>query len=334
MKRISLFLLTNIAVLAVIAVLFSVFGIGDVLDEQGRDLDLGALLIFSAVIGLTGSFISLALSNPMAKWQTGAKLINDATDADSQWLLARVRAHSEAAGIRMPDVTIFPADGPNAFATGMRCHSALVAVSTGLLQTMRKNKVDAVLGHEIAHIANGDMVTLALIQGVVNTFVIFLSRIVGHFVDRVILKNKRGHGLGYWVSSIVAQILLGILASMIVSWFSRRREFRADEGGAGYAGPENMIAVLESLKGGSAELPGVAGQHIGLGNRRGSHGGTLRDPPAARYENHSATREPRRLKSSRSAIGRAASSALSSRSTAGSDCPRVRRSRRCRRSIE
>ena len=255
MKRIGLFLLTNIAVLAVIAVLFSVFGIGDVLDEQGRDLDLGALLIFSAVIGFTGSFISLALSKPMAKWQTGAKLINDATDPDSQWLVARVRAHSEAAGIQMPDVAIFPADGPNAFATGMRRNSALVAVSTGLLQTMRRNEIDAVLGHEIAHIANGDMVTLALIQGVVNTFVIFLSRIVGHFVDRVILKNERGHGLGYFVSSIVAQILLGILASVIVSWFSRRREFRADEGGAHYAGTENMIAALEALKGGSAELP-------------------------------------------------------------------------------
>jgi heat shock protein HtpX len=265
MKRIGLFLLTNIAVLAVIAILFSVFGIGDVLDEQGRDLDLGALLLYSAVIGFAGSFVSLALSKPMAKWQTGAKLINDATDPDSQWLLARVRAHSEAAGIRMPDVAIFAADGPNAFATGMRRDSALVAVSTGLLQTMRKNEIDAVLGHEIAHVANGDMVTLALIQGVVNTFVIFLSRIVGHFVDRVILKNERGHGLGYWVSSIIAQILLGILASMIVCWFSRRREFRADEGGASYAGTENMIAALESLKGGSAELPdsmvasGIAG---------------------------------------------------------------------------
>jgi heat shock protein HtpX len=255
MKRVGLFLLTNIAVLAVIAILFSVFGVGQVLDDQGRDLDLGALLAFSAIIGFAGSFVSLALSKPMAKWQTGAKVIDDATDPDSRWLVARVRAHADAAGIQMPEVAIFPADGPNAFATGMRRNSALVAVSSGLLRTMRKNEIDAVLGHEIAHIANGDMVTLALIQGVVNTFVIFLSRIVGHFVDRIILKNERGHGIGYFVSSIVAQILLGFLASMIVSWYSRRREFRADEGGARYAGSENMIAALESLKGGTAPLP-------------------------------------------------------------------------------
>jgi heat shock protein HtpX len=266
MKRIGLFLLTNIAVLAVITIIFSVFGIGNVLDEQGRDLDLGALLVFSAVIGFVGSFVSLAISKPMAKWQTGAKVISQATDPDSQWLVARVRAHAEAASIRMPEVAVFPADAPNAFATGMRRNSALVAVSTGLLRSMRRNEIDAVLGHEIAHIANGDMVTLALIQGVVNTFVIFLSRIVGHFVDRVILKNERGHGIGYFVSSLVAQILLGILASMIVAWFSRRREFRADEGGARYAGPENMIAALESLKGGTAVMPdGMTALGIGGG---------------------------------------------------------------------
>ena len=255
MKRIGLFLLTNIAVLAVISIIFSVFGIGNVLDEQGVDLNLRALLIYSAVIGFTGSFISLALSKWMAKRQTGAKIINDATDPDSQWLVSRVRAHAEAAGIQMPEVAIFPADAPNAFATGMRRNAALVAVSSGLLRSMRRNEIDAVLGHEIAHIANGDMVTLALLQGVLNTFVIFLSRIVGHLVDRVILKNERGHGIGYWVSAIAAQILLGILASMIVAWFSRRREFRADAGGAQYAGPENMIAALEALKGGAAKLP-------------------------------------------------------------------------------
>ena len=265
MKRIGLFLLTNIAVLAVIVVIFSVFGIGNVLDERGVDLDLSALLIYSAVIGFTGSFISLALSKPIAKWQTGAKVIDrESRDPDSQWLISRVRAHSESAGIQMPEVAIFPANAPNAFATGMRRNSALVAVSTGLLHGMRKNEIDAVLGHEIAHIANGDMVTLALIQGVVNTFVIFLSRIVGHFVDRVILKNERGHGIGYWIASIAAQILLGILASIIVNWFSRRREFRADQGGATYAGRENMIAALEALKGGSAELPdGMAASGIG-----------------------------------------------------------------------
>ena len=264
MKRIGLFLLTNIAVLAVIVVIFSVFGIGNVLDEQGVDLDLQALLIFSAVIGFTGSLISLAISKPMAKWQTGAKVIDDTRDPELQWLVSRVRAHSEAAGIQMPEVAVFPSDGPNAFATGMRRNSALVAVSSGLLHNMQRNEIDAVLGHEIAHIANGDMITLALIQGVVNTFVIFLSRIVGHFVDRVILKNERGHGIGYFISSIVAQILLGILASIIVNWFSRQREFRADAGGAQYAGTQNMIAALEALKGGTAELPdGMAASGIG-----------------------------------------------------------------------
>ncbi len=267
MKRIGLFLLTNVAVLAVIVVIFSVFGIGNVLDERGVDLDLPALLTFSAVIGFTGSFISLALSKPMAKWQTGAKVIDpkgEVRDPESQWLLSRVRVHAEAAGIQMPEVAIFPADAPNAFATGMRKNSALVAVSSGLLRGMRKNEVDAVLGHEIAHIANGDMVTLALIQGVVNTFVIFLSRIVGHFVDRVILKNERGHGIGYFVASLVAQVLLGILASTVVAWFSRRREFRADAGGASYAGTGNMIAALEALKGGTAPLPdGMTASGIG-----------------------------------------------------------------------
>jgi heat shock protein HtpX len=256
MMRIGLFLLTNLAIIVVISIIFSVFGIGNVLDEQGVDLDLQSLLIYSAVIGFTGSFISLALSKFMAKRSTGCQIIDETTrDPEAQWVFSRVRAHAEAAGIGMPEVGIFPADAPNAFATGMRRDSALVAVSSGLLRGMSRNEVDAVIGHEIAHIANGDMVTLALIQGVVNTFVVFLSRIVGHFVDRVILKNERGHGMGYFVSSIAAQILLGILASMIVSWYSRRREFRADEGGAQYAGTENMIAALERLKGGTAELP-------------------------------------------------------------------------------
>ena len=255
MMRIVLFLVTNIAVMAVISVLFSVFGVGQVLDANGVDLDLGKLLIYSAIIGFTGSILSLLISKPMAKWQTGAKLVNDASDPDSQWLVSRVRAHAQAAGIGMPDVAIFPADAPNAFATGARRDSALVAVSTGLMRGMKRNEIDAVLGHEIAHIANGDMITLTLIQGVVNTFVVFLSRVVGHIVDRVILKNERGHGIGYVVSSLVAQVLLGILASMIVSWFSRRREFRADVGGARYAGTENMIAALERLKGGVAPMP-------------------------------------------------------------------------------
>ncbi len=267
MKRIVLFLITNIAVLAVISILFSVFGVGQVLDANGVDLDLGALLIYSAIIGFTGSIISLLISKPMAKWQTGAQVIpDDARDPDSQWLVSRVRAHAEAAGIGMPEVAIFPADQPNAFATGARRDSALVAVSTGLLRGMRRNEVDAVLAHEIAHIANGDMITLTLIQGVVNTFVVFLSRIVGHFVDRVILKNERGHGMGYLLSSLVAQILLGILASMVVAWFSRRREFRADAGGAQYAGTENMVSALERLKAGTSPMPdGMAAFGIGGG---------------------------------------------------------------------
>ncbi|MEZ4279777.1 MAG: protease HtpX [Myxococcota bacterium] len=267
MKRIFLFLLTNIAVLAVISILFYVFGVGQVLDESGYGLDLGKLLAYSAIIGFTGSIISLLISKPMAKWQTGAQVISDdVRDPDAQWLVSRVRAHAEAAGIGMPEVAIFPADQPNAFATGARRDSALVAVSTGLLRGMRRNEIDAVLGHEIAHIANGDMITLTLIQGVVNTFVVFLSRIVGHFVDRVILKNERGHGMGYLLSSLVAQILLGILASMVVAWFSRRREFRADAGGAQYAGSENMVAALERLKAGTAPMPdGMAAFGIGGG---------------------------------------------------------------------
>lgn len=266
MMRIVLFLVTNIAVMVVISILFSVFGVGQVLDANGVDLDLGKLLIYSAIIGFTGSIISLLISKPMAKWQTGAQVIDDARDPESQWLVSRVRAHAEAAGIGMPEVAIFPADEPNAFATGARRNSALVAVSTGLMRNMRRNEIDAVLGHEIAHIANGDMITLTLIQGVVNTFVVFLSRVVGHIVDRVILKNERGHGMGYMLSSLVAQILLGILASMIVSWFSRRREFRADAGGAQYAGTENMVAALERLKGGTAPMPdGMAAFGIGGG---------------------------------------------------------------------
>jgi heat shock protein HtpX len=269
MMRIALFLLTNLAVILVISVIFSVFGIGNVLDEQGIDLDLGNLLVYSAVIGFTGSLISLALSKTMAKRSTGCVLIEDARDPEAQWVLSRVRAHAEAAGIGMPEVAIFPADEPNAFATGMRRNDALVAVSSGLLQKMNRNEVDAVIGHEIAHVANGDMITLTLIQGVLNTFVVFLSRIVGHFVDRVVFKTERGHGPGYWITSIVAQILLGILASIIVAWFSRRREFRADAGGAQYAGRENMIGALERLKGGTAELPdGMAAFGIGGGGMR------------------------------------------------------------------
>jgi heat shock protein HtpX len=266
MMRIALFLLTNAAVVLVISVVFSVFGVDGILDEQGIDLDLTGLAIYSAVIGFTGSLISLAISKWMAKRSTGCQNIEDSRDPEAQWIVSRVRAHSEAAGIGMPEVCVFEAEGPNAFATGMRRDNALVAVSTGLLRGMNRNEVDAVLGHEIAHIANGDMITLTLIQGVLNTFVVFFSRIIGHFIDRVVLKNDRGHGIGYWITSIIAQILLGVLASIVVAWFSRRREFRADAGGARFAGSENMIDALDRLRGGTAELPdGMAAFGIGGG---------------------------------------------------------------------
>jgi heat shock protein HtpX len=247
MKRILLFLGTNIAVLAVLAVVTRLLGLEGYLDEQGG-LDLNALLVFSVIIGFTGSFISLALSKSIAKWTTGARVIEQPSNSTESWLVNTVQKHATAAGIGMPDVAIYDSPEPNAFATGARRNSALVAVSTGLMRNMRENEVDAVLAHEIAHVANGDMVTLTLIQGVINTFVIFLSRVVGFFVDRVLLKNDRGYGPGFFISSLVAQILLGILASMIVMWFSRQRESRADEGGAKLAGRENMVAALERLR--------------------------------------------------------------------------------------
>jgi len=255
-KRILLFLGTNVAVLAVLAVAMKVFGLEGYLNEQGG-IDLMGLLIFSAIIGFSGSFISLAASKMIAKWTTGARVIEQPANSTEAWLVAAVQAHATRAGIAMPEVAIFDAPEPNAFATGPRRNSSLVAVSTGLLQHMQQNEIDAVLAHEVAHVANGDMVTMTLIQGVVNTFVIFLSRLVGFFVDRVILKNDRGAGPGFFITSLIAQIVLGILASMIVMWFSRRREFRADEGGAEYAGRANMVAALERLQAGqsSSHLP-------------------------------------------------------------------------------
>ncbi len=246
MKRILLFLATNIAVLVVLAVATRLLGLEGYLNEQGG-LDLQALLIYSAIIGFAGSFISLAMSKTIAKWTTGAKVIGQPANSTESWLVNAVQKHATAAGIGMPDVAIYDSPEPNAFATGARRNSALVAVSSGLMRNMRENEIDAVLAHEIAHVANGDMVTLTLIQGVVNTFVIFLSRIVGFFVDRVLLKNDRGYGPGFFISSLVAQIVLGILASTIVMWFSRQREFRADEGGAKLAGRENMVAALQRL---------------------------------------------------------------------------------------
>jgi heat shock protein HtpX len=248
MKRIALFVATNVAVLAVIYVVLNVLGVESFMTQNGQQLDLGALLVFSAVVGFSGSLISLAMSKMIAKMSTGAKVIATPRNAAESWLLNTVHRQADAAGIRRPEVAIYDSPDVNAFATGPTRNNALVAVSTGLLSRLSEREVEAVLGHEVSHVANGDMVTLTLLQGVVNTFVIFLSRIVGFFVDRVLLRNERGTGPGFFLASLVAQILLGILASMIVMWFSRRREFRADAGGAKLAGRDSMISALQGLQ--------------------------------------------------------------------------------------
>jgi heat shock protein HtpX len=256
MKRVFLFLATNIAILVVLSITLSILGVDRILDQQGVNLDLRALLIFSAVFGMGGSFISLAISKWTAKRMTGAEVITKPRNEAEAWLVDLVSRQAQAAGIGMPEVAIYDSPDMNAFATGMSRNSALVAVSTGLLRSMQRDEVEAVLGHEITHVANGDMVTLALIQGVVNTFVIFLSRVIGHVVDRAVFKVERGHGPAFWITTIIAQVVLGILASMIVMWFSRQREFRADAGGASLAGREKMIGALRRLQTGSqAALP-------------------------------------------------------------------------------
>ena len=248
MKRIALFLITNLAILVVLSIVLSLLGIDSLLAENGVDLDLQALLIFSAVIGMTGSFISLAMSKWSAKRMTGAQVITRPQNKTQQWLLTTVERQASQAGIKMPEVAIYQSPDVNAFATGMSRNNALVAVSSGLIESMKMDEAEAVLAHEVSHVANGDMVTLALIQGVVNTFVIFASRVVGHIVDRVILKNDRGHGIGFFVSSMIAQVVFGILASAIVMYFSRVREFKADAGAAELAGSEKMVAALQRLQ--------------------------------------------------------------------------------------
>ena len=263
--RILLFLATNAAILVVISVVFQIFGIEGILQENGVDLDLKALLILSAVIGFGGSFISLALSKWMAKRAMGVQIIEQPANQSEQWLMETVRRQSQEAGIGMPEVGIFNAPEPNAFATGANKNNALVAVSTGLLQRMTSDEVEAVLGHEISHVKNGDMVTMTLLQGVVNTFVIFLSRIIGHVVDRVVFKTQRGYGPAYFITSIAAQIFLSILASMIVMWFSRRREFRADAGGSELAGRDKMIAALRRLQQASGEQESLPDQLAAFG---------------------------------------------------------------------
>ena len=242
MKRIVLFLVTNLAVMLVLSVTLRLLGVDRFMTANG--LNLGMLLGFSLVVGFGGAFISLLMSKMIAKWSTGAQILNGTENADATWLVATVHKLAERAGIGMPEVAIYEGE-PNAFATGAFKNSALVAVSTGLLQSMTREEVEAVLAHEVAHVANGDMVTLTLIQGVVNTFVVFLARVVGYFVDRVILKNDRGVGIGYYVTVIACEIVFGILASVVVAWFSRQREFRADAGSAQYVG--NSLPMIKAL---------------------------------------------------------------------------------------
>jgi len=248
MKRILLFLATNLAIVLVLSVTLRLLGVDRILDQQGVGLDLGNLLVFSAVLGFAGSLFSLAISKWSAKHMMGVRVIEQPRNGNEGWLVETVRRQAQAAGIGMPEVGIFDSPDMNAFATGARRNNALVAVSTGLLNGMTQQEAEAVLAHEVSHVANGDMVTLALIQGVVNTFVVFLSRVIGYTVDRVVFKTERGHGPAFIITVIIAQLVLGILASMIVMWFSRRREFRADAGGAHLAGRQAMIGALERLQ--------------------------------------------------------------------------------------
>lgn len=244
--RIFYFLMTNLAIIFVLNITMRLLGIDPYLAQYGQDLT--GLLIFAALFGMIGSFVSLAMSKSMAKRFSGAKVIETPANAREAWLVSTVQRQSEAVGIGMPEVAIFPSQQVNAFATGMNRNNALVAISSGLLDVMTQDEAEAVVGHEVSHIANGDMITLALIQGVVNTFVIFLSRVIGQLVDKTVFKNARGHGPGFWITTIIAELVLGILASTIVMYFSRKREFRADEGGASLAGKDKMIAALERLR--------------------------------------------------------------------------------------
>lgn len=278
MKRIALFIATNLAIMVVLGIfltiLSAVFGIN--FRMGGPTLNLGPLMVFSLVVGFTGAFISLLMSKQMAKWTMGLQMITQPANPMEAWLVDTIRRHAEKAGIGMPEVAIYEGD-PNAFATGASKNSSLVAVSTGLLQSMNKEEVEAVLAHEVAHIANGDMVTMTLVQGVMNTFVVFISRIVGYVVDRIILKNENeGPGIGYYVTTIVMDIALGFLAAIIVAWFSRQREFRADAGAADIMGTSRpMVNALARLGGvHTEELPGpVKGFGIagGIGSLFASH---------------------------------------------------------------
>ncbi len=254
MMRIVLFLMTNLAVVLLASVTLSLLGFEGYLQNNGVDLNLEGLLLFCFIFGMAGSLVSLLLSKWMAKRFTGTRVIETPRSPEERWLLETVKELSQKAGIGMPEVGIFPAEQSNAFATGWNRNNALVAVSEGLLYRFRKDEVRAVLGHEIGHVANGDMITLALIQGVLNTFVMFFARIIGHTVDRVVFKTERGHGIGFYIVTWIAEIILGILAAIIVAWFSRRREYRADEAGANLAGKSGMINALARLRA-ESEVP-------------------------------------------------------------------------------
>lgn len=281
MKRIVLFIATNLAVMLVLSVVLSLLGVGN--PARGSSLNLGSLMVFSLVVGFTGSIFSLLISKPMAKWSTGARVIDNPSSSTELWLVNTVRALSERAGIGMPEVAVYDGE-PNAFATGAFKNSALVAVSTGLLESMNRDEVEAVLGHEVAHVANGDMVTLTLIQGVVNTFVVFMARVVGFFVDNVLLKNNNreggGRGIGYFVTVMVCEVIFGLLASIIVAWFSRQREFRADAGAAKLLGsPTPMIHALARLGGvAPGELP-QSMQALGISGGKGGFGALFATHP-------------------------------------------------------
>ena len=271
--RILLFLATNIAVLVLVSIVFNLLGLQGILSANGVDLNLSSLLVFCALFGFFGSFVSLLLSKFMAKRGTGTYIIETPRNREEQWLLDTVKSLSEEAGIGMPEVGVFPSDAANAFATGWNRNDALVAVSTGLMRRFEEREVRAVLAHEIGHVANGDMITLTLIQGVVNTFVMFFARIIGHTVDRVVFKTERGYGFGYYIVTIVAEIILGILASMIVMWFSRHREYRADAAGAQLAGSGNMIAALQRLKVEQGIPDDLPGELTAFGIRAGGRSG-------------------------------------------------------------
>lgn len=286
--RILLFLLTNAAVLLLISILFHVLGLGDYMHQRGVPLSLDGLLLSSAVIGMSGSFISLAMSKWMAKQSMGVHVIERPSNQTEAWLVDVIRRQSQRLGIGMPEVGIFNAPEPNAFATGMSRNSSLVAVSTGLLQRMNQDEVEAVLGHEMSHVANGDMVTMGLLQGVVNTFVYFFASIAGYLVDRVLLRSgdddrqSYGYGPAYYVTQMIAQLLLSVLATMIVMWFSRHREFRADAGGAQLAGRTKMIEALRALQRAHEpqDLPGeLAAFGISGGMRSGFSKLFLSHPP-------------------------------------------------------